>query len=64
VGLKTPLQVGEIAGRLACLAPADLEAICSAAKRFAFNRADDRDQLPPLSRSDLEQALNRMKSTV
>ena len=38
-----------------------LEAICNTAKRFAFNRADQADELPPLAWSDFEKALERVK---
>ena len=64
VRLESPLQLEEIAARLTGLAPADLDAVCNAAKRFAFNRAGDGDELPPLAWPDFEQALNRVKGTV
>ena len=58
--LEPGVGLEEVAARLAGLAPADLEAICNAAKRFAFNRAGDGDQLPPLAWSDFEKALERV----
>jgi len=59
--LEPSVRVELVATRLAGLAPADLEAICNTAKRFAFNRADQADQLPPLAWSDFEKALERVK---
>jgi transitional endoplasmic reticulum ATPase len=59
--LEDSLRVEQVAARLAGLAPADLEAICNTAKRLAFNRADQADQLPPLAWSDFEKALERVK---
>src|SRR5208337_3971960 len=43
------------------LAPADLQAICTAAKRMAFNRMSNSDQLPPLNWSDFERATERVR---
>ena len=59
--LEPSVRVEQVAARLAGLAPADLEAICNTAKRFAFNRADQADQLTPLAWSDFEKALERVK---
>jgi transitional endoplasmic reticulum ATPase len=59
--LEPSVRVEQVAARLGGLAPADLEAICNTAKRFAFNRADQADQLPPVAWSDFEKALERVK---
>jgi transitional endoplasmic reticulum ATPase len=59
--LEPSFGLEQLAARLAGLAPADLEAICNTAKRFAFNRAADGDQLPPLAWIDFEKALERVK---
>ena len=59
--VEPSVRVEQVAARLAGLAPADLEAICNTAKRFAFNRADQADQLTPLAWSDFEKALERVK---
>jgi len=61
VRLEPALTVGYIANRLAGFAPADLQAICTAAKRMAFNRGTDSDQLPPLTGLDFERAAERVR---
>jgi transitional endoplasmic reticulum ATPase len=55
------LAVEGIAERLHGLAPADLQAICTTAKRMAFNRLTTGDQLPPLNWSDFEKAVERVR---
>jgi hypothetical protein len=42
------------------MSPADLQAICTAAKRMAFNRLTTGDQLPPLNWLDFDKAINRV----
>jgi transitional endoplasmic reticulum ATPase len=59
--LEPGLTVEEIAKRLRGLAPADLQAICTAAKRMAFNRMANSDQLPPLNWSDFDRATERVR---
>ena len=59
--LEPGLTVATIAKRLIGLAPADLQAVCTAAKRMAFNRMADSDQLPPLNWSDIERATERVR---
>jgi len=59
--LEPGLGVADIAERLSGLAPADLQAICTAAKRMAFNRLTNGDQLPPLNWSDFERATERVR---
>jgi transitional endoplasmic reticulum ATPase len=58
--LAQGLSIGDIADRLGSLAPADLQAISTAAKRMAFNRMANSDQLPPLIWSDFEAAATRV----
>jgi transitional endoplasmic reticulum ATPase len=60
-GLEPGLTIENIAKRLIGLAPADLQAICTAAKRMAFNRIADSDQLPPVSWSDFEKSTERVR---
>jgi transitional endoplasmic reticulum ATPase len=60
-GLEPGLTIEDIAKRLIDLAPADLQAISTAAKRMAFNRMANSDQLPPLNWSDFEQATERVR---
>ena len=64
VRLEAGLTIEDIAERLNGLAPADLQAICMAAKRMAFNRIANSDQLPPLNWSDFEKATARVRGDV
>ena len=57
---KLDLGLDDIAGHLDGASPADLQAICTAAKRMAFNRLTDGDQLLPLNRSDFDRAAQRV----
>lgn len=61
VRLDPALMIADIASRLSGLAPADLQAICTTAKRMAFNRAADSELLPPLNWSDFESAAERVR---
>jgi len=61
--LAPNLDIGQLAERLGELAPADLEAITNAAKRFAFERMVDGQQLPPLAWADFEKAVVRVRGT-
>jgi len=54
------LTSADIARRLSGVVPADLQAMCTAAKRMAFNRLHVGDQLPPLNCSDFEMAVERV----
>jgi transitional endoplasmic reticulum ATPase len=58
------LGVEGIAERLHGLAPADLQAICTTAKRMAFNRLTSGDQLPPLNWSDFKKAVDRVRGEI
>ena len=60
VQLEGGLTLEEISKRLSG-APADLQAICTAAKRMAFNRITDSDRLPPLNWMDFERASERVR---
>jgi transitional endoplasmic reticulum ATPase len=62
--LEPELTIEDIAKRLNGLAPADLQAICTAAKRMAFNRIANSDQLPPLNWSDFETATERVRGNM
>ena len=47
------------------MAPADLEAVTNTAKRMALNRAGlEAKQVPPLIRSDFEEAIKRNRAVV
>ncbi|HEX8800471.1 MAG TPA: ATP-binding protein, partial [Terriglobales bacterium] len=59
--LEQGLTIPGVADHLDGLAPADLQAVCTAAKRMAFNRMSDSDQLPPLIWSDFEAAVTRVR---
>ena len=61
VRLDAALTMPKLSERLNGFAPADLEAICTAAKRMAFNRFSTGDQLPPLIQSDFEKAIARIR---
>jgi hypothetical protein len=60
VQLEGCLTLEETSERLS-VAPADLQAICTAAKRMAFTRIADSDRLPPLNWSDFERATERVR---
>jgi transitional endoplasmic reticulum ATPase len=60
VRLESGLTVSDLADRLSGSAPADLQAICTTAKRMAFNRLTTGSQLPPLSWADFEKAIERV----
>jgi hypothetical protein len=51
------LTISDVARHLDGVSPADLQVICTAAKRMAFNRMAISDQLPPLLWSDFEVAV-------
>jgi transitional endoplasmic reticulum ATPase len=64
VPLESGLGVSHVAERLEGLAPADIEAVCQAAKRFALMRVGEGQNLPPLSFSDFEMATQRIRMTL
>jgi transitional endoplasmic reticulum ATPase len=59
--MQPGLTIFEVASHLDGVSPADLQAICIAAKRMAFNRMTNIDQLPPLLWSDFEAAATRVR---
>jgi len=61
VRLESGLTVSNLADRLSGSAPADLQAICTTAKRMAFNRLNTGSQLPPLNWFDFEKAVDRVQ---
>lgn len=63
VRLESDLTVEKVAEQLSGLAPADLEAISKTAKRFAFNRSGQGDEIPPLNLTDFKMAVERVRGT-
>jgi SpoVK/Ycf46/Vps4 family AAA+-type ATPase len=61
VRLEAGLEFGLISGLMDGFAPADLKAICDAAKRLAFMRAQKDQPPPPLNRADFEGAIERVR---
>jgi transitional endoplasmic reticulum ATPase len=59
--LDPQLRIEELVDRLTGLSPADLQAVCTTAKRMAFNRVPNGDRLPPLNWSDFEKAVERVR---
>ena len=60
-GLTDGLTVESLIEQLQGVSPADLEAICKAAKRFALRRLPEGgDELPPLEWDDFAQAIKRV----
>lgn len=60
--LADGLTVGYVIEQLHGVSPADLEAICKAAKRFAMRRLPEGgDELPPLEWDDFAQAIKRVQ---
>ncbi|HEY3453701.1 MAG TPA: ATP-binding protein [Bryobacteraceae bacterium] len=54
------VSLSQLVEKTAGMAPADVEAILQAARRFAFGRSDRDDRLPPLELSDVERAIERV----
>ncbi len=63
VRLEPGLEDGLIARRTDGVTPADLKAICDAAKRIAFMRAEKDQVPPPISWADFEQAILRIRGS-
>jgi len=59
--MQQELTIFDVANHLDGVSPADLQAICIAAKRMAFNRIANSEQLPPLLWSDFEAAAARVR---
>ncbi len=64
IALGPDAAISTLADRLDNLSPADVEAISKTARRFAFNRAPDGSELPPLIWEDFEKAAKRVRGTV
>ena len=62
VRLVDGLQEEDVANRLNGISPADLEAVCSSAKRMAMRRMPNgADELPPLTWDDFSVAMRRVR---
>jgi transitional endoplasmic reticulum ATPase len=59
--MEPGLNPGVISVVMEGFSPADLKAVCDAAKRLAFMRADKDQSPPPLSRADFESAIGRIR---
>ena len=59
-GTANGVPLSQLVETTAGMAPADIEAIVQAARRFAFGRSERDDQLPPLELSDFERAIDRV----
>ena len=59
--LEPGLSIDRLAAQLDGRTPPDLEAICITAKRMAFNRNGNGDEVPPLTWSDFEKAIQRVQ---
>ena len=65
VRLAEGLLEEELANRLHGISPADLDAVCSSAKRMAMRRMPhNADELPPLTLEDFVEALKRVQVRV
>ncbi|MCI0624880.1 MAG: AAA family ATPase [Acidobacteria bacterium] len=58
--LEPGFGISQIAGRLEGMAPADIEAVCQAAKRFAFVRVGEGRSFPSLTLKDFEAGIKRV----
>ena len=54
------MPILNLVDKTAGMAPADIEAVAQAAKRFAYGRSEQEDQLPPLLEQDFSRALERV----
>ncbi len=61
--LEPSFGIEQIARRMEGLAPADIEAVCQAAKRFALMRAADGSSFPTVGCRDFEMAFQRIRMT-
>lgn len=60
-GITVSVPLEQLVAQTEGLAPADIEAVVQAGKRFAFGRSERDDQLPPLIAQDFERALERVQ---
>jgi transitional endoplasmic reticulum ATPase len=63
IGLAADAAPENLARKLDGFSPADLEAVCLAAKRFALHRMGDARHLPPISWADFEKAIQRVRGS-
>ena len=61
VQLESGFEPELMSGLMEGFAPADLKAVCDAAKRIAFMRAEQNQPPPPLNRADFEGAIQRVR---
>jgi hypothetical protein len=61
--MQHEFTISDVASQFDGASPADLQAICIAAKRIAFNRTANNDQLPTLLWSDFETATVRVRGS-
>ena len=61
VQLEPGMTLQRVVQDLSGSAPADIEAICAAAKRFAFSRMGEGRELPPPSSRDFDNAVERVR---
>ncbi len=59
-GSELALSLDGLVQDTAGMAPADIEAVVQAARRFAFGRSDNDDRLPPLTLDDFARAIERV----
>ena len=64
IQLETGLEPRAISGLMEGLAPADVKAVCDAAKRLAFLRAEKKQPPPPISQTDFVAAIQRVRPLV
>ncbi|MGH9583906.1 MAG: AAA family ATPase, partial [Bryobacteraceae bacterium] len=60
VSNATAVPISTLVEKTAGMAPADIEAIVEAARRFAFGRSERDDRLPPLEAGDFDRAIDRV----
>jgi len=63
VPLEPGLGISQIANRMEGFAPADIEAVCQAAKRFALMRVGEGQSFPSFSSRDFGMAIQRIRMT-
>jgi transitional endoplasmic reticulum ATPase len=59
--LAPGFEIGQIASRMEGFAPADIEAVCQAAKRFALMHVGNSQRFPSLTSRDFEMAIQRIR---
>ena len=59
-GSESSVSLDRLVQETAGMAPADIEAVVQAARRFAFGRSENDDRLPPLTPDDFARAIERV----